>query len=527
MPILMGTPYTGFRSLPFVPVDSWEPTMGDRIFIDSKGYITAPIRKTYFADPSVTPIDIFYLNTKRCYNNTRDHIAKYLNYFEKFYDAEKELLAVYVTMKLRMDMPNSGYTPEVFFDDLRRYILSYNSRIFAKVNQMNEENYCLRLGYKNNRNPALQYNEDHAKLLMRSSVLMNLIIPLITHYMHVSKILNVQEFILNIFTYILRELCDGINLIEKLNETTTTNVYKHKLQHPVLWEIQDIRGYSPQNVAINAMENIIVTIMPKYNYQQNIVHLNYKAILNGLRYQITDIQYEYTYVTLSSTKRDDDNNSEFDKFESLLVKESESDYMIINANYKREMEVLLLNYGPIDDEEIVFYHEELSNRKMYEVDENGRIDIVQDDNSNHSCINGLQKTLIFNLFMNVFKTSYSLKEINYKDYIRLIIIAKKILLKHKLYMLAYFISGSIETAKVRGINAKEKARIEASNSYAQVKKKYNGNEAMMEHVISLISNILASRCTIIDYDNEFQNGQPLEIINEIMIENVLDFILMI
>ena len=129
--------------------------------------------------------------------------------------------------------------------------------------------------------------------------------------------------------------------------------------------------------------------------------------------------------------------------------------------------------------------------------------------------------------MNVFKTSYSLKEINYKDYIRLIIIAKKILLKHKLYMLAYFISGSIETAKVRGINAKEKARIEASNSYAQVKKKYNGNEAMMEHVISLISNILASRCTIIDYDNEFQNGQPLEIINEIMIENVLDFILMI
>ena len=278
----------------------------------------------------------------------RDHIAKYLNYFEKYYDSDHELWSIYAYLKLLMDTQTSVYTPQRFLSDLTRMILNPYCSIFAKVNQMNEENYYLKLTYRNNRNPALQYTEYHAKLMMRASVLMNIIIPLMTHYMYRAKIPNTQEFILEIFTYILDNLCDGVQIINKLYETASTNISKNANSNPILWEIQDIRGKSTTTHTINCVDNIIVSIMPKYVYDQNIIHFNYKSIINNTRFQITDIAYEFTYVKFSSTKRDEDNNSEFDKYESFLTKENESKYFLIAKNYEKTMRDLELSWGPIE-----------------------------------------------------------------------------------------------------------------------------------------------------------------------------------
>lgn len=542
-PFMNGTPSLGYRTTPmFVPVDFWEPTRdSERVFMTTKGFIIAPISKFYtrgqnvsdgnpnelkvYFDPNdePTPSDMFYLNTKRCYNNARDHIAKYLNYFETFYDGDQELLSVYGYIKLSMDTLPDMYPKEKFFYDLRRMILDPYSSLFRKVDQMNEENYCLRLTYKNNRNPALQYTDYHAKLMMRASVLMNLVIPLITHYMYVAKIIDAQSFILEIFTYILDNLCDGVRIINKLNETATTNILRHASNHAVLWEIQNIRSISPQTLTIGCVENIIVAIMPKYNYLQNIIHLNYKSILNGPKFQITDIPYEFTYVSLSSTKRDDDNNSEFDKYESFLAKENESDYLCIKANYQDIMMDLEMKWGPISSDEIDFYHRELSKGETYEMDDEGNVLIVQDE---HSCIRDTQKNMIFLLFMKYFGNSYSLREINYIDYIKLVIIAKRMLRKAGLLILPDIIAGRFDVTKVKGINMKEKARMESSRLYEQVKKKYR-SEDMMKLVLEMISKILASKFYIIDYDNEAINGKPIPMYNDILIDEILSYILMI
>ena len=59
-------------------------------------------------------------------------------------------------------------------------------------------------------------------------------------------------------------------------------------------------------------------------YSGNLVHLNYKSILRNTGFQILDIEYEYSFVSLSSSRRDEDLNSEFDKFESFLSKADEA-----------------------------------------------------------------------------------------------------------------------------------------------------------------------------------------------------------
>ena len=66
--------------------------------------------------------------------------------------------------------------------------------------------------------------------------------------------------------------------------------------------------FVPFLIVCKNLFNILINIMPKYRYDGNLVHLNFKSILRNTEYQITDIEYEYDYSNLSSSKRDEDLN---------------------------------------------------------------------------------------------------------------------------------------------------------------------------------------------------------------------------
>lgn len=538
IPLDTTVPYrVGFRTESFVPVDKWIPGPNDWIFIPDRGFIIMRFSARFGLQPvngnNKFPFDAFYLNTKRCYNNMRDHIALYLNYFEHFYDPDHELEAIYLNMKYKMDI-EPEYTEDMFITDLQCFMLNYNCSIFHKINQMNEENYNLKLSYRNNRNPVLQYTEYHAKLMMRASLLMNTCIPLITHFLFVHRFSNSdnQKFIIRIFDYITTELCDNIKLYNKLYETACTNIAKNANDHATLWGMQSIRGIGPSSHTENCVENIIVSIMPKYVYDQNIIHFNYKSIINNTKFQVTDISYEYTFVSLSSSKRDEDNNSEFDKFESYQTKDSEAKFLINRENYRIVMRNLERMWGPFDEDEISYFFKELSKNDTIQQDPNtGEFIVIADQRSS---IRETQKGLIFLLFCKDFGDPISLREINMVDYLKLIIMARKILQSWGLPNLAYIFTSRFETGKIKALNAKEKSKIETHRLYNQVLAKYSYNMDCINRVLELIGLILASKFTIIDYYDRMLNGDYAEldgveipIIPDSIIDEVLLFVLKI
>lgn len=142
---------------PFIPVDEWNPNPEDEVFKTAKGVIMTDISSFFGMEPNVM-LDSFVINTKRSYNNPdmREHTVRYLNYFEKFYDREHELLAIYARLKYLMEY-ESIYTKEAFFYDISRYIMS--GSISLKLGFMNRDNYALNLTYKNVKNPNLQYSD--------------------------------------------------------------------------------------------------------------------------------------------------------------------------------------------------------------------------------------------------------------------------------------------------------------------------------------------------------------------------------
>ena len=168
------------------PIDQWAPqTPEDRIFSHIRGAIIAPVHKFFGMaddDSANNMFDYFYVTAKRCYNSDtkmkdgklsigfRDHCTNYMNYFEKYYDKELQLLGLYAKLKYMIDCVPT-YTLGDFEHDLWKYFINPNGSYIAQslnyyLDLMNMEQYNLDLDYKNNKSPVLEYNNFHAKIIL-------------------------------------------------------------------------------------------------------------------------------------------------------------------------------------------------------------------------------------------------------------------------------------------------------------------------------------------------------------------------
>lgn len=488
-------------------VDQWKAEKEDMFFTNSKDIIMAPINQFYKDDS--TSINYFWIKPKKSYNSDllREHCCVYLNYFEKYFDDEKEYFTNLALIKFFVDF-YPDYNVQNFIYDINRYIIQ--PKMFDKINKMVDYNYSLELSYKSAHNPQLQYTDDHAKALLKASLMMNLCIPIITHFAYMRKISDIDEFLLDIYDNILYSpQFQNVDIIAKLYETSISNVNRNAKNNATIWAKQDIRGKDTVTHSVGAVRNIILNIIPKYTFSQNMVSLNYTSIQKSNRYQVTDIQYEYSYVSLSSSKREgEDNASDFDRFESNLTKADESKYLQVKYNYEYTMKRIEAEWGPYDQNEIEFYRKELRN-------------------SNGEIINNFQKQLVFNMFYKYFGDTTSINAINENDYIKLIITAKKMLKNSAMGFLPYIISGKVNKIVSRKtLNKKEIADMQASQYYSLIEDKFK-NPKIMQQILGTIATIITSTFSVIDYNDPSIHGKQINVETRIIIEETLMYVLLI
>jgi len=350
----------------------------------------------------------------------------------------------------------------------------------------------------------------HGQIMMKVSAIMNCMIPLMCHFMYARRITNSTEFILSVYDILINQYNQqyGIDIYSKLYETAISNVLRTAKRNQGIWNMQDIRGINTTIHTLQSVQNVLINIMPKYRYDGNLVHLNYKSILRNTGFQILDIEYEYSFVSLSSSRRDEDLNSEFDKFESFLQKSDESLLLLNQTASDDAMNQIRMMYGPFDEEEIQFYKHRLSNGAK-------------------CTVNSFQRDLVFNLFFKYFGDTNTINAINLDDYIVLIIAAKRILEASGMVLLPYIASSKVTRLATRkNVNKKELTKLESSPLWAKIKDKYR-NDKIEKHILSLIAIILSSEFEIIDPEDECLDGQPISIIPELICEEILMYISLI
>ena len=491
-------------NIPFV--DEWMMREEDEIIrFEAKDILIIPVSKMFYGiEQSI--LDFFVLKKKRCYKDDkfRVHIAIYLNYFEKFFDTDHELISAYAMIKY-MIHTEKHYTEDNLMRDVKKYILSPSLRY--KFRMMNRYNYSLNLNnYKGKKESSLQYNNTHGMSLMELSLLFNSIIPIIIHYAYAKDIEEIDEFILGYYDYILSLY--SIDIYSKLYDTSNTNIDRNKKGNS-LWESQDIRGINVTTHTIESTDTLLLNIIPKYVYNNNVIKFNFGAINNTIGYKVLDIGYEFDYRSLSSSERDVDNNSVFDKYEAYLTKENEALYLQNKVNFQESMKTIENLFGPFSREEIDWYAKELYD-------------------GNDFIINDFQReNLIFNLFYKYFGDPESMKMINREDYIKLMIAAKRILQSANMILLPYIFSAKvIKIVRRKNLNKKELTKLKLSSYYPALVEKYN-NPKIEEMFSEIAATILSSEFQIIDFQN--QEGLDGKIINtlelpEMVVEEVLLFI---
>ena len=513
----------------FVPVDSWKPESEEqRIFKEVKGALIAPIHQFYGLDEK-SDINFFVLNPKKCYNSNtkvkddgsisigfREHCSNYLNYFEHFYDKDHYLLGIYANIKYYIDCYGDSYTEDNFVRDLNRYIISdvSNPILHYGIHTMNMDNYiCMSSSYKNTKNPCLEYRDYHAMLLMEASILENMIIPLVSHFMYVKRTqsVEVKRILLRCFDMIFVMIKNryNVDIVSKLYETITSTVCKDKNHNTILWDMQEVRGINPTVHSINTVENLIMQIIPKYVYSESIVCFNYNAILRDIRFKVTDIPYEFDLTPVSSSIRDEDNNSQADKFEAHMVKQNEALSIQIKVNCLKEMEKIEELYGPFSDAEINFYMKVLKRE------------------GNHIKID-FQNQLISYMFMKEFGDTSSIKYVNNWQYAILMIAAKRRLRRSGLFLLAEVIGGRVEKIVARKtVNTRIKLRMKMSETYPKVLDKYRNESILEDTLFGFIAKTLASEFTRIDFFDAEMHGTEVTCNPELVCEEFLQYALLI
>ena len=503
------------KKKPFVPVDEWEPETSDEIIVNCiPGSFIAPLvpigLSANIAIDNSRDFNRFILPVKKGYNSVtiRSHMFRYINYFCNFYDQDMEYLMILFNLKIKIDRYNSHQYPvQSFYNDLKRYII--HSNLYNKISQMVEDNYCKDLDYKTIKNPMLQYNNDDAKLLHRISLLMLLSIPLLTQYAYMHKISNIEEYLLEYYDEILY-IDPNNNIFEKMFETAYSCSTSSEKGNPVLWGYQAIRGQNTITHSQESIINIINNIIPKYTFNKKIISFNYASIGESIKFKVTDIQYEFQFISSSSSKRDADSVSDFDKFESALIKQNEALYLQNKINSDVVMRNIEQKYGPFHQAEVDFY----TNRLLY--DENGV-----------PTINKFQKQLVFLLFYRYFKDTQSIYNINRVEYVELILAAKKKLQANNMCLMPHIISARVDKLVQRkNINKKERLLVESSPSYPMIMNKYK-NDTVIDNIFSIIATILSSDFTIVDTNPEV-DGRKLDVSSTvgILIEEVCSFILL-
>ena len=487
------------------PVDRWVPNPEDIIFRGLRGkQIMAPLAKILTNDDEdMLMFDSFILSVKKCYSSEEkvDHFTQYLNYFEKYYDPDHELLAIYARMKFMIDTDDAGlYTKQQFMADIKRDILF--STFARKVKAMNEDNFIIHIKRNKKDGNVLQYSNRHLSALMEIGLFQIILIPLLTHYAYMKKIQNIDAYLMEFYEILIIDMHPDIDILTKLSETANSRIIQDMSKNSGSWDKQYIRSKNKFTYNIEIVWAIISQIIPKAIYEMNILNLIYVSIKGNITNKIIRAKYEYSFNQLSSDRNegdDDDDNSEFDKFESHLSKKNEALLMHNQVNFHSTMKQIEERFGPFSKEEIEYYKVELSKGRK-------------------SPIVPHQKILVCYLFYKWFGDPSALGSIDLTSYIKLIIAAKRILAANNLHTMEAILSGKfVKVIKRVNMNKKELQKITSSSTYEAVSAIYH-NEKITNLLIAMLATIVSSKFQIIDFENKENTGLPFvpqqELLNE-------------
>ena len=484
----------------------WKIPEEDQIFKYGEKSITVDFGR--FFDGKANVLDTFYILYKDSYVRKLNLITHYINYFIKFYDPDMELLMNYFRMKYYIDSKKINLSRKKFIEILYDTIVT--DTLYDKVTKMVEDNYRIDLsqrpGSKIKYSPALEFDNDHAKVLMKISVIVKILIPLILHYISLNKDKNEIHSLINYYRplFFIVEEKDNINIYAKLYTSIGAKVNLSETKNKRIWEKYEADAYDGPTYATELLDkNSIVDNIFKYRFDNSVIAFNSVILKTQLNYFVVkDLNITFKEI---STEKDRDGLSSLDKLEMNSIKIDENIVLLSKINIKKTVKILKKRMNiELPKKEIEYY---MKNFK----------------------VNPISKKLVFYYYSKYFGGYRDLNMINLRLFIKLMLLMKKELELRGCIYLNQIISGNINgRLNTRTIhNSKFLEKIESSTTYKSIMHdKYPNlnNSSKSYTIIELLSSIINTQFTIVDYREPKQLGEPIVVNLDILSQEFLDFV---
>lgn len=500
---------TTVESDKFIRVDDWIPNDEDyKVGYDGK-LLIIPF-DILFNKESLKPLSTFVIKkdsyVKRLGNDVKQGhgICHYINYFIKFYDTNNELLMSYVKLKYLIDNKKKPIKMQAYIKIL--YTILFTKTMKEKISRMVEDNYHIDLTNNSDKkySESLEFTNDHAKIMMKISMSMKLMVPVLFHYINSYNLLKEGNYLFTFYERLFDMYSDDIDIYNKLWISTLAKVNTNFSKNKSIWEQREIFGTDPLiYLDVLLKDKIVSETMFKYTFDRNIISFNSVVLDKQLGYFIIE-PYDHTLVELSS-KKDVDGLSGLDKLEMNSNKIDESLIILSNINIKKTIKRIKKHMNiKIEKDEINFY------KKHYK-------------------INKFQVQLVFYFYARFFGGYRDLNLLNRKQYLTLTLLLKRRLQAQGAKFLPQILTGNIDSKlNTRTIqNTKFLMKIENSAIYdTLVKDKFSTLDELKKSnlILNLLSTILNTNFSYVDYDHPENTGEKIEVNSDIISDEFLNFL---
>lgn len=442
---------------------------------------------------------------KDIYVKKLDLITKYINYFITFYDTDNEFITAYFKLKFLIDnkervrkIGEKGFIKAI-------YELLMTDTIVEKIKRMVNDNYTMKLSSDNGKtyNKSLEFNDDHGKILLMISTSIKMMIPLITHFSNSRKIRKPDYF--KFFERLFDLFDKDINIYNKLYLTIQTRVLRNYNINKVTWQQKEIlNGFDPSEfIDIILKDRIIVDALFKYKFDESVHSFNIAVINNQLKFFLQD---KYDFIPkLIGYEKDMDGLSSIDKLVMNMSKIDESLIILSEINIKNTINKIKTRFNiSVDKDELDFY-------------------------MRHHRINKFLMQLVHAYYAKFFEGYNDLMMLTKSQYIELLIILKKKMIYDGFVFLPQIITGNIQGRLNSRViqNNKFISRIESSALYRElIEDKFSAViELKGENIIiNLLSNIINTKFTFVDYVMESKLDEVIDINQNTLSDEFLKFL---
>lgn len=505
-----------------IRVDSWDPPVVDRLvymednaavvnFVKifnkdtSKSLCTFLIgKKSYITQMSDRPNKRYKESDKDGYKTIRG-IAHYINYFMRFYDTDNELASIYIRLKVIIDSYRTKLKRKAFIKMATEAFLTES--MIKKVYKLVDDNYIDMVPTDKKKKYAeqLAFKDYHVKILFRISIMMKLMLPVVTHYIHMcakGQLDLVYQFFLPLFTV----FNDDVNIYNKLWISVNAKVNASLYLHRRMWGFHDVEGSEPDTKTDELFRSHIISeAMLRYIFLEKPIVLNSVFLDTQLDYFFRE-DFNNNIIVVDNIKNGE-GLSGMDKMEVNSFKIDESIPVLSRLNIDDIIDSLRekVKIKTIDDE-IEYYMEK------YE-------------------ITPFQSSLIQAFYADLFGGYRDLDMVSLRQHVTLMTYLKRILQSKNFIYIPQILTAGIPLLKKRVIrNKKFLTKIVESDIYQDlIQSKY---PAIIElgrdsYIISILSTMINSEFTILDYDMQDREGEPLEVNLDIVSHEFISFLAMI